>query len=53
MEEGGAFLFVSIFMGLALRFIARGIREKRRGPGMPARFIHFTGRRLRITTRID
>ena len=53
MEEGGAFLFVSVFMGLALRFIARGIREKRSGPVTPARFIHFTGRRLRITTRMD
>jgi len=53
MVEGGAFLFVSIFMGLALRLVARGIREKRRGPGTPAHFIHFTGRRLRITKRID
>ena len=53
MEEVGSFLFVSIFMGLAFRLVIRGIREKRRGSVTPARFIHFTGRRLRITTRID
>ena len=53
MEEVGAFLLVSIFIGLALRLIIRGIREKRRGPVTPAHFIHFAGRRLRITTRID
>jgi hypothetical protein len=53
MEKVGAFLFVSIFMGLALRLITRGKREKRKGLVTPARFIHFAGRRLRITTRID
>ena len=53
MEEVGAFLLVSIFMGLTFRLVTRGIREKRRGPVTPARFIHFTGRRLRITTRAD
>jgi hypothetical protein len=53
MEEVGAFLLVSIFMGLVLRWSTGREREKRRGPGTPARFVHLTGRRLRITTRVD
>jgi len=56
MEIVGVFLLFSIFMGLVLRFGAgwkRWKRGKRKGPGTPALFVHFTGRRLSITTRGD
>ncbi len=53
MEYVGVFLLFSIFMGLVLRFSTGWKRGKRKGLGTPARFVHFTGRRLSITTRGD
>ncbi len=53
MEYVGSFLLVSIFMGLVLRLSTGRERRKRKGPTTPARFVHLTGRRLRITTRGD
>ena len=53
MEIVGVFLLFSLFMGLVLRFSNGWKRGKRKGPGTPAQFVHFTGRRLSITTRGD
>jgi len=53
MEIVGVFLLFSLFMGLVLRFSTGWKRGKRKGPGTPAQFVHFTGRRLNITTRAD
>ncbi|TAL12205.1 MAG: hypothetical protein EPO02_02245 [Nitrospirae bacterium] len=52
MQDMGGLLIVSILVGLVFKW--SGVREhaKRRGPGTPARFLHFTGRRLAITKRI-
>ncbi len=49
MQEVGAFLIVSILVGLVLRLI--GGRDRRPRPQTPARFVEFTGRRLRISAR--
>ncbi len=53
MEDIGAFFVFAVAMGVVLRTAVRGKRTRRRGPGTPARFVHFTGRRLRIITRTD
>ena len=53
MEIVGVFLLFSLFMGLVLRFSNGWKRGRRKGPGTPAQFVHFTGRRLNITTRAD
>lgn len=53
MEGTGTYLLFTVLVGLVLRLSSERERAKRRGPGMPARFVHFTGRRLKITTRTD
>lgn len=51
MQDMGGLLIVSILIGLVFKL--SGVREhaKRRGPGTPAHFLYFTGRRLTITKR--
>jgi hypothetical protein len=52
--EGVSAIFVFVVaVGLVFRTAVKGERARRRGPGTPARFVHFTGRRLKITTRSD
>jgi hypothetical protein len=53
MEGVSAFFVFVVAVGLVLRTAVKGERARRRGPGTPARFVHFTGRRLRIITRTD
>lgn len=53
MQEIGAFLIVSILVGLVLRLSSERARARRRGASTPARFVEFTGRRLTISTRRD
>lgn len=53
MEDAGTYLLITVLAGLVFRLSSERERAKRRGPGMPARFVHFIGRRLRITTRTD
>lgn len=52
MQDMGALLLVLILVGLIVR--VSGVREhaKRRGPGSPARFLYFTGKKLAITKRV-
>jgi len=51
MEYVGAILLLSIFIGLVVRLSAGRDRRRRTGPQTPARFVHLTGRHLRITAR--
>jgi len=53
MQEIGAFLIVSILVGLILRLNSERERARRRGVRTPARFVEFTGRRLTISARKD
>ena len=52
MQDLGAKLLVSILIGLVIG--VSGVRKhaRRLGPGTPAHFLYFTGRRLVITKRI-
>ena len=50
MEYVVVFLLLSIFIGLVLR-LSTGRERRRTGPRTPARFVHLTGRHLRITAR--
>jgi len=51
MEYVVVFLLLSIFIGLVLRLSTGRERRSRTGPRTPARFVHLTGRHLRITAR--
>lgn len=51
MEGVSAFLVVSVLAGLVFRRVSRNDRAKGLGPGTPARFLCFTGRRLTTTER--
>ena len=51
MQEVGAFLIVSILVGLAVRLSSERTRSRRRGARTPARFVELTGRRLTISAR--
>ena len=51
MHELGAFLIVSMVVGIALRLSSERSRSRRRGARTPARFVELTGRRLTISAR--
>lgn len=53
MQGVGTYLLFTVLVGLVLRLSSERGRAKRRGPRVPACFVHFTGRRLKITTRTD
>lgn len=53
MEGVSIFFVVSAVVGLVIRWADRGEPTRRPRPGTPARFVRFTGRRLKITTRTD
>ena len=52
MQDMGALVIVLFLMGLVFRLSSAGDGAKQRGPGAPARFLYFTGRRLAITKQI-
>ena len=51
MEYVGIFLFLSIVIGFVLQLSTGRERRRRTGPRTPARFVHLTGRHLRISAR--
>ena len=51
MEAMSFVLVIFLFIGLVRRVIGDSEYARRLGPGMPARFLGFTGRRLMISKR--
>jgi hypothetical protein len=51
METGSFVLVLFLFIGLVRRLIGDRERARRLGPGTPARFLGFTGRRLMMSKR--
>ena len=51
METMGGVVVFFVLMGLVLRMIGGRDRARGLGPGAPARFLDFTGKRLRVSSR--
>jgi hypothetical protein len=51
MEMVSFMVLVALIVGLIRRLTGDRERTRRRGPGTPARFLYFTGRRLAISKR--